>query len=155
MNEYIQDYLAEYENFLTRQDIKVDPISDPLYNADEFLYSNSDIHSYYAQGKGMKIDDNVDFYEIIKIIKDYTDKHLYLKNLTWKVDQKNGRIVFVFEMDQQDASDNLFFASIQQYFHQMLNNISRKFMKKFDMNFEMIETEPHKQQLRIILQQGN
>jgi hypothetical protein len=108
--------------------------SDEVMNADGYMYSNSDSMSYYSRGNGFEIEDNIDFYEVVKIVKDLTDKHIFLKNLVWKVDIGGGEALFTFELDGEDSSEEVhdfFYESMNQF---LVSNILLKFGDFFEFD---------------------
>ena len=100
--------------------------SDPILNADEFMYSNSEPQSYYAKGSGFDLADNQDLYEVIKSVKDLTDRHLYVRDMTWKVNVAHRKAVFSFKLgeneDENEAGNDFFFEGIQQHLMTQLFN---------------------------------
>jgi len=135
----IEDYGLEFmDNDYPSEEIDVEEIpnnSDPTLNSDEFLYSNSDSMSFYARGNGFDIADNQDLYEIIKLVKDLTDKHLYFRDMFWKVDVARRKAVFNFILGKEvtDESDEFFLKGVQQY-------VTTQMIKKFG-NLYMIDAK--------------
>jgi len=107
--------------------------SDPILNADEFLYSNADAQSFYARGNGFNITDNQDLYEVIKLIKDMTDRHLYMRELSWKVDVKNRRAHFIFRLgnEENDITEDFFLQGINQY---VISELWKKYGPLYDVD---------------------
>lgn len=135
----IEDYGLEFmDNDFPSEEINVEKIpnnSDPTLNSDEFLYSNSDSMSFYARGNGFNITDNLDLYEIIKLVKDLTDKHLYFRDMSWNVDVVRRKAIFNFILGKEvtDESDEFFLKGVQQY-------VTTQMIKKFG-NLYMIDAK--------------
>jgi hypothetical protein len=139
-----QKYFYPEENKKIIYEEEIPNNSDPILNADEFMYSNSEIHDYYSKGSGFRVNDSQDFLEVIKLIKDLTDKHLFLKNMTWKADVKSKKLIVSFSVSEEENSDevdNFFFNSIQQ---NLVANLLRKFDSLFKIDTEFINLDRRK-----------
>jgi len=128
MNKNVLKYLNEKE--------LGDVGKNQLYNADEFLYSNTDIMSYYGRGNSFKIKDVQDFYEVIKFVKDLTDKHLFVKNVVWNANIVNNSLIIKFSINKDNSNDvnNFFLNSINRY---IVVQIEKRFPKKYKVTSKM------------------
>lgn len=127
MEEPEDDYGLDFvdDETFNAEEIEVEEIpdnSDPVLDASEFM-PNSELQRIYSKGKGLDITDNQDLYEVIKLVKDMTDKHLYMRDMTWKVDIANRKANFTFKVDSVN-SDDFFLKGIQQY---VVQEIFKKF----------------------------
>jgi len=135
----VKQYLQEKEMEFYDQpqvDQKLPDNSDKPHNADDFMYSNSDMQSFYARGNGFVVNDHQPFYEVIKAIKDLTDRHFFLRDMTWKVNFLSNKATVDFSVGQEESpeADEFFFNGIQQY---LMLSLFKKFGNeyKFDTKF--------------------
>jgi len=114
--------------------------SDPVLDADEFMYSNSDPLSYYSRGNGINLADNSDLYEVIKLVKDVTDKHLYMRDMTWKVNIANRSANFIFRLGDEDDTDTngFFLQGVQQY---IVSELWKRYGPFYDVNAEFLKND--------------
>ena len=101
------------------------------------MYSNTDNQTFYARGNGADIPDNQDFYEVVKLVKDMTDRHLYMRDMTWKVDIARRKAVFTFtvgETEEDIEVNDFFLQGIQQH---LLSSMWKQFgaFYKIDTKF--------------------
>lgn len=134
--DYGLDFIDD-ENF-DAPNIDVEEIpdnSDATLDADEFLYGNSQLISYYSKGNGFKLNDNQDYYEVIKMVKDMTDKHFYHRDMVWKVDVAHNKAVFQFKLGKSEnlEQNNFFLSGIQQY---ILTGLLKKFGDSYKIDTE-------------------
>lgn len=148
--ENILKYLKEKDEYFFPKEldkIEVEEIpdnSDPILNADEFMYSNSEIHDYYSKGSGFRVNDSQDFLEIVKEIKDITDKHLFLKNMVWKADIKAKKLIVDFSIAEDIDSeelDNFFFNGVKQ---SLIMNLLRRFGSLYKIDSEFLRSDDKK-----------
>lgn len=152
------DYNLDFVNDkIPEEEIEVEEIpdnSDKVHKSDDFMYSNSDAVSYYSKGNGFKVNDNQEFYEVIKLVKDVTDKHLYVRNLKWKSNIKDKKVEFDFilgdDVSNKDSND-FFMNGIEQ--HLMLN-IFKKFGSIFIMKSFFYKDSEEKNVLKITLERN-
>ncbi len=135
-DDYGLDFVDD-EKFTT-DEIEVEEIpdlSDPILNADEFMKSNSEVMSQYAKGKGFEVVDNQDLYEVVKTVKDMTDKHLYFRDMTWKVNIDHGKAKFIFKIgDDESANENDFFLQgVKRY---VISELWKKYGPLYDVDTE-------------------
>jgi len=135
-DDYGLDFVDD-EKFTT-DEIEVEEIpdlSDPILNADEFMKSNSEVMSHYAKGKGFEVIDNQDLYEVVKTVKDMTDKHLYFRDMTWKVNIDHGKAKFIFKIgDDESANENDFFLQgVKRY---VISELWKKYGPLYDVDTE-------------------
>jgi len=91
-------------------------MSAELGNADEYLYSNSEPMTYYANGNGFELTDNDQLYEIIKLVHELTDKHFFVRDLTWKANIKHRYVEFIFKLGEgDDEADKFFLDGVHAY----------------------------------------
>lgn len=149
---YLDKYLKEKEEyFFPKTEESIPDKSDYTLNADEFMYSKSDHQSYYSKGNGSEFNDNQEFYEVIKIVKDMTDKHLYNRDLSWKVNVGKGKAEFIFtvgeDVDSKESND-FFMKGIEQH---LLLNIFKKFGTIFKVESGFFKDDDGKDILKIIV----
>jgi len=157
MNKNILEYLTEkemefYDNPKVVQ--KVPDASDPIHGAEDHMYSNSDMQSFYSRGNGFVTDNHSEYYEAIKAIKDLTDKHLFLRNMTWRVDLLEKEIIFTFvvtKMDSEDTND-FFLQGIQQH---LILNLIRRLGDIYDIDSKISVDEENHKILKLILMRNN
>jgi hypothetical protein len=136
-DDYGLDFIDD-EDFIT-DEIEVEKIpdnSDPILNADEFMNSNSKLMSLYADGKGFNLTDNLDLYEVIKLVKDLTDKHFYFKDLVWKADIANRKVVITFKLGNGKEENDFFLQGVKQY---ILTQIFKKFGSVYTIDTEFLK----------------
>ncbi|MFW6282044.1 MAG: hypothetical protein ACOC1O_04550 [bacterium] len=132
--DYGLDFVDDEEFFVDEIDVEEIPDnSDPILNADEFIKSNSDIMDFYSKGKGFDLTDNLELYEVVKMVKDLLDKHLFQEDVTWKVDIANRKAIFTFKIK---GDNNKYFLHRIQYY--VINKISVKFSNVFDIKTKLI-----------------
>ena len=145
----IEHYLAEKEQFYYPNEPKAEDNSDIVLNSDDFMYSNTDAQSYYARGNGFNIEDNQEFYQVVKLVKDMTDKHIFFKDLTWKVNIAHRKAVFIFKIGNKEdnRTDDVFLQGVHQFVslecwrrYGDLFNIGTEFTTDLDNNRVMILT---------------
>lgn len=130
---------------------KVPDNSDPIHGAEDHMYSNSDMQSFYSRGNGFVTDNHLEYYEVIKTVKDLTDKHLFLRNMTWKVDlSKGNRIFFTFVVDNIESEEALdfFLYGVQQH---LILNIIKKMGEIYDIDSEITTNDKNQKILKLIL----
>lgn len=135
-DDYGLDFVDD-EKFTT-DEIEVEEIpdlSDPILNADEFMKSNSEVMSHYANGKGFEVIDNQDLYEVVKTVKDMTDKHLYFRDMTWKVNMDHSKAKFIFKIgDDESSNENDFFLQgVKRY---VISELWNKYGPLYDVDTE-------------------
>lgn len=142
-----QNYnIEEYHNTCN-----LDIISEqsPIHNADEYLYSNSELMSHYGNAKDVNINDNSRLDEVVKLIKDIFDKHFYVQNVTWKVDVKNRRVKLSFYVqNSDDGSDAFFLEGLVQH---VLTSVARKFADTMELESKEVITIDDKLKLQITI----
>jgi hypothetical protein len=130
---------------------KVADNSDPIHGVEDHMYSNSDIQSFYSRGNGFITDNHSDYYEAIKAVKDLTDKHLFLRDMTWKVDISNGnKIVFTFIVTKIDSDEttDFFLDGVQQH---LTLNLIRKLGEIYDFDSKILSDEENHKILKLTL----
>ena len=150
--QYLEEKAMEfYDNPKVIQ--KTPDTSDKPHGAEDYTYSNSDMQSFYSRGNGFVADDNSEFYEAIKAVKDLTDKHLFLRNLTWKVEKSSGKIIFSFTVTNLDSeeSTNFFLHGVQQH---LSLNLIRKFGSIYDIDTKFMKDEENNMILKLILKRN-
>lgn len=129
---------------------KIPDNSDPILDANEFLKPNAEIQAIYAKGQGFDLEDNLEYYEAVKLVKDMTDKNLYMRNMTWKVDIAHREAKFTFTLGDNDIEDvdEFFMNGIQQHITQ---NLYQKFgpIFKIDAKFSKNFKGQHNMELTI------
>lgn len=143
LEEPIEDYGLDFvdDETFTTNEIDVDEVpdnSDPILDADEFLKPNAETLEIYAKGKGFDLTDNQDLYEVVKLVKDMTDKHLYMKDMTWKVDIKNRKAIFTFRLGEDEELDqnDFFLQGVEKY---IISEMWRKYGPLYDVNAEFLK----------------
>jgi len=114
--------------------------SDPILNADEFMYSNSEPQNYYSRGKGFDLTDNSELYEIIKLVKDLTDRHFYIKNMTWKVNIAHREAEFVFKLRDGDDSNEFFLNGVREF---ISSEVVRVFGQRYSIDTSYLNDSGH------------
>ena len=148
-----EDYGLDFmDNSFDSEEIEVEEIpdnSDPILNADEFMYSNTDNQTFYARGNGSDIPDNQDFYEVIKLVKDMTDKHIYVRDMVWKVDIIRRRAIFNFTVGDDEESievNDFFLQGIQQH---LLRNMWKQFGALYKIDTKFVKDNEGRDMMRI------
>ena len=129
---------------------KVSDTSDKPHGAEDYTYSNSDMQSFYSRGNGFVTDDNTEYYEAIKAVKDLTDKHLFLRNMTWKVGMKDDKIIFTFTVTNLESEEetDFFLHGVQQH---LVLNLTKRLGNIYDVNSEFIKDKENQHILKLIL----
>jgi hypothetical protein len=109
--------------------------SDQVPNTSDFMYSNSEPLTYYARGNGFDLTDNQDFYEVIKLIKDFVDRNVFAKNMTWKADIKNRKLQISFTVGDGSETDEFFFDGLRMY---ILSKVKARFFDAIEDDIEII-----------------
>lgn len=147
--QYLDEKAMEfYDNPKVAQ--KIPDNSDKPHGAEDYTYSNSDIQSFYSRGNGFVTNDHSEYYEAIKAIKDLTDKHLFLRNMVWKVDNDGRKIIFSFvvkKIDSDEATD-FFLHGVQQH---LILNIVKKLGNIYDLDSNFSKDDDDNQILKLIL----
>jgi hypothetical protein len=127
-------------DYLVRDNIKdiVPQKNVDARKTDDFMYSNSEPISYYARGNGVDLTSNSDLYEIIKVVKDLTDKHFFVRDLVWKVDVKRRRAIFTFKLGNGDEEDQYFLDGVKTY---ILTNVGYKMGPNYSSESELLKNE--------------
>lgn len=109
--------------------------SDPILDSSEFMYTNSEMQAIYSQGKGFELTSNQDLYEVVKLVKDFCDRHQYQRDMTWRVDIANRKAIFTFMLgDQKSKDENEFFLQgVNQY---IMSDLYRRFGNLYNVNSE-------------------
>ena len=147
--QYLEEKAMEfYDNPKVVQ--KVTDTSDKTRGAEDYTYSNSDMQSFYSRGNGFVTDDRSEYYEAIKAIKDLTDKHLFLRNMVWKVDNDGRKIVFSFVVTklESDEATDFFLHGVQQH---LILNLTKKLGNIYDMDSKFSKDNEDNKILKIIL----
>jgi len=106
------------DDFVMKFPVIEEDSSSPILDPEDFRKSNTEPMTYYAKGNGFDLTDNSDLYEVVKLVKDMVDRHLYMRDLTWKVDIAHRKAVFVFTLGNlyyEDEVDDFFLQGVQQY----------------------------------------
>jgi len=153
MTKNFYQYLSEKEmEFYNTPKVfqKVSDTSDKPHGAEDYTYSNSDMQSFYSRGNGFVTDDHAEFYEAIKAVKDLTDKHLFLRNMVWKVDSDGKKIIFSFIVKKQDSDEatDFFLHGVQQH---LILNLIKKFGNIYDFDSKFTKDDDENQILKLIL----
>ena len=115
---------------------EIPDLSDQILDPEEFLKPNSEIQKAYAKGTGFDLTSNSDLYEVVKLVKDMTDKHLYMRDMTWNVDIAHRKAKFTFRLNDEMSSeaDDFFLQGVQQY---VMKEMIQKFgpLYKLDTRF--------------------
>jgi len=147
--QYLDEKALEfYDNPKVAQ--KVPDTSDKPHGAEDYTYSNSDIQSFYSRGNGFVTDDHAEYYEAVKAIKDLTDKHLFLRNMVWKVNNDGRNIIFSFVVTnlESDEETNFFLKGVQQH---LVLNLTKRLGNIYDVNSEFIKDKENHHILKLIL----
>jgi len=133
---------------------KVSDTSDKPHGAEDYTYSNSDMQSFYSRGNGFVTDDHAEFYEAIKAVKDLTDKHLFLRNMTWKVGMKDDKIIFTFTVTNLESEEetDFFLHGVQQH---LVLNLIRRLGNIYEIDSKFIKDEEDHQILKIIMKRND
>jgi hypothetical protein len=136
---YGLDFVDDYDEFRAKY-INVKEIpdnSDSVLDASEFM-PNSKMQDIYTHGKGFDVTDNQDFYEVVKLVKDMMDKHLFQRDLTWRVDIAHRKAKFTFKLAEQMSkeADDFFLQGVQQY---VMQQMTRKFGPLYTIDTEFLK----------------
>jgi len=140
--EELEDSIEEPEDYDIDQPLGAeyiavkDPVdmSDEVQCSDKYMYSNSEPMSYYAKGNGFDLEDNGELYEVIKAIHELTDKHFYVRDLTWKANIKHRFVEFIFKLGEgDDETDKFFLDGVYSYF---VSEITKQFGPTYDFDKE-------------------
>ena len=129
-------------------------VSVPILDPSDFMKSNTDMQTYYSQGKGFDVADNSGLYEVIKLVKDMTDKHLYVKDIVWKVDIANRQAVFTFTLGDSETPDegnDFFLQGIQQY---IIAELIRKYGPLYKIDTEFLKNEVGQKVMKMTVKQN-
>lgn len=133
----------DYDDEILFDQIKVKKIpdnSDQVLNADEFMKSNTELQTYYANGSGIDFVDDQGLYEVVKLVKDLTDKHLFIRNVVWKVDIAHRMAVFTFKLGDKDSksSDDFFLAGVERY---LISELWKKYGPLYKIEAEFLKDD--------------
>jgi hypothetical protein len=131
---------------------KIPDNSDPIGDVDDFK-PNSEMQKFYARGSGLDITDNQDLYEVVKMVKDMTDKHLYARDMTWKVDIANRKATFSFISgeNEDDVVNEFFLQGVQQY---IITEILRKFGPLYKIDSDFLKNKDGRNVMKLVVQKG-
>lgn len=122
-------------------------LSDEVESSDKYIYSNSELMSYYGKGSGLDIADNDELYEIVKIVHELTDRHIYLRDLTWKTNIRHRFVDFIFKIgDGTDDYDQFFLDGVCSFLE---NNIIRQFGPFYKFDKEHFKDDKGKHAVKI------
>ena len=107
--------------------------SDQTPSTDEFMYSNTKALELYGQGKRFTIEDNLLFYEVIKIVRDVVDRHFYSQQLQFYIQIADKVVQFTFIIDKVDAKYSYF---VETLFMFITTQIYRKYGTFFTITRE-------------------
>ena len=137
LEDYGNDFVDDEKFYADHIAVKEIPDnSDPILDADEFMKPNAEILNMYSKGQGFDLTDNSDLYEVVKLVKDMTDKHLYMRNMKWKVDIAHRQAKFTFSLgdEMSKEADDFFLQGVQNY---VMKEMVQKFgpVYKLDTKF--------------------
>ena len=137
--------MKNYQNFINKltEDFSgmssVEGLGNPIDNFpdhkedensdDPFLRDGAPILNLYDNGDGFRINDNSKLYEVIKLFKDMTDKHLFFQNVSYAIDVNKKCIVFDIVTD----NDHVMTVDI---LHTFVDNLKAQIEKRFGKSFE-------------------
>jgi len=107
--------------------------SDLNPSTDEFMYSNAKALELYGQGKRFKIEDNLLFYEIVKIVRDVVDRHFYSQEVQFHIQIANKEVQFTFIINKVDAKYSYFVETLFMFIN---NQIYRRYGTFFKVTRE-------------------
>jgi hypothetical protein len=154
----LNDYLMIKEQQYFPSEVKevedtVDIVPSPsLRDADDFMYSNSEPMSYYARGNGFDLTSNSDLYEIVKVVKDLTDKHFFVRDLVWKANIKRREVELLFTLGTGDEADQFFMDGVEHY---IITNIGYKLGPYYSSEKEMITGDDGQLTLKLTIKRNN
>lgn len=118
---YYKEYFREFEEKI---------YNDLIPSTDNIMYSNARAMEIYGQGKRFKIEDNLLFYEVIKVVRDVIDKHFYQNSIRFYTEIANKEVTFTFVMDMMDIKYSYFLETLYMF-------ITSQLFKKFGDYFEI------------------
>ncbi|MEM4261312.1 MAG: hypothetical protein QXG00_08765 [Candidatus Woesearchaeota archaeon] len=114
-------YLREFEERV---------YSDLTPSTDDIMYANARAMDIYGQGKRFQIEDNLIYYEIVKIIREIVDKHFYQHPVHFYIQVANKEAIFTFIIEKIDAKYSYFVETLYMY---VTTQIYRKFGDYFNV----------------------
>jgi hypothetical protein len=125
----ILDYLRNKDEF-DNINVKKEPdLSSPIGNAEDFIKSNSDVLNIYSKGKDFDLTDNQNLYEVVKLMKDILDKHLFVRDIVYKFDIKNRKLTVNIELREGYEDGNYYF--LDGFYQYIVSQINLKFGSNF------------------------
>lgn len=106
---------------------------DPIHSTDEYMYSNARALDLYGQGKRFEIEDNLIYYEIVKVVRDLVDKHFYQHPVQFYIQVANKEVVFTFVIGRVDAKYSYFIETLYMF---ITTQIYRQFGSFFKVSRE-------------------
>ena len=134
-----RQYLKEFEET---------SFSDPTVSTDDYMYSNAKAMEIYGQGKRFTIEDNLMFYEVVKIVKDVIDRHYYQNQTQLYIQIKDKELVFSFLIDKTENRYTFFIETLYMF---VTTQIYRQFGNYFEISREDGVTEDNKVVLKIFV----
>jgi len=133
---------------------KIVDLSSPLRSTDDYQ-PNSDLMDMYAKGDGFSLNNNLDLYEVIKLMKDILDRHLFVQDMTYVADTKDRSVTFTLSLnsDMVDIeSDKIFLTGFYDY---LVTMICQKFGREYFQMSYKIKFIDNKSIMEIIIKESS
>lgn len=104
-----KEYLQEFEDQSYVNTSNLTP------STDDFMYPNAKAMEIYSQGKRFQIEDNLIYYEIVKIVRDIVDRHFYSQQVQFYIQIANKAVIFKFVIDKVDAKYSYFVETLYMF----------------------------------------
>lgn len=107
-----------------------EPAEEP---SNEISDSNSPIIGVYSKGKGLDIPHNSKFFELAKIIKDFTDRKWWIESLTYDIQMAHRKAIFKFVSHLGELRTT---AGLETAVQTVASEIERKYPGEFSINID-------------------
>ncbi|MFW6312143.1 MAG: hypothetical protein ACOC1K_07910 [Nanoarchaeota archaeon] len=144
--------LGFIDNEFNAEEIPVDKVPDTsviVRGIDDLMNPDSELQSKYSDGKLINISDNQEFYEVVKLVKDMTDRHIYMRDMTWSVNIADNKAIFTFKLDKVDSKEDYFLEGIKQY---VISKLFMNFGNLFDVDSESLKDANERSIMKIIVE---
>lgn len=110
-------------------------LSVPIEDASDYVKSNSRIFDIYGSGSTLDMQDNQRIYEVIKVVKDIMDRHLFINSVQYRTNNRTKSVVFHFILtDDDDMANEFFLQGLLQY---VTNEVNNKIGSAFDFEYDL------------------
>lgn len=122
------------------------------YLFEKFEKELSPVVDIYGNGEEFNIVDNQDLYEMVKIIKDYIDKHFYASNFKYNYAVDYNKLIFQVENEKKNQQSSMFHYLIADDMVNMIQNrIQRQYNRMYSVSKEVYDLDEDNEIIKIII----